>query len=92
MAVWLKRKIERALDLFFARLVMQTCVGLARPSALLQPRIARAIANIHHCVYRKPRFGSNGDEVHQGSGVNECFRSDESDEKSAHPCAKTDAF
>ena len=27
---------------------MQTCVGLARPSALLQPRIARAIANIHH--------------------------------------------
>jgi ABC-type branched-subunit amino acid transport system substrate-binding protein len=44
------------------------------------------------CVYRKPRFGSNGDEVHQGSGVNERFRSDESDEKSAHPCAKTDAF
>jgi hypothetical protein len=28
------------------------------------------------CVYRKPRFGSNGDEVHQGSGVNERFRSD----------------
>jgi hypothetical protein len=44
------------------------------------------------CVYRKPRFGSNGDEIHQGSGVNERFRSDESDEKSAHPCAKTDAF
>jgi|SRR5713101_6742509 len=44
------------------------------------------------CVYRKPRFGSNGDEVHQGSGVNERFRSDESDEKSAHPCAKTNAF
>src|SRR6266700_281730 len=28
------------------------------------------------CVYRKPRFGSTGDEVHQGSAVNERFRSD----------------
>jgi hypothetical protein len=55
-------------------------------------RLSEADAHAPGCVYRKPRFGSNGDEVHQGSGVNERFRSDESDEKSAHPCAKTDAF
>jgi hypothetical protein len=56
------------------------------------PGVPESIAPRSSVVYPTPRFGSNGDEVHQGSGVNECFRPDESDEKSAHPRAKTDAF
>jgi hypothetical protein len=31
-------------------------------------------------------------EARRGLGVNESFRPDESDEKSAHPCAETDVF
>jgi hypothetical protein len=37
---------------------MQTCVDLARPSALLRPRIARAIANIHHSSTYEERVRS----------------------------------
>jgi len=51
----------------------------------------RAIV-ITPCVYRKLKPGRSDGEARRGSGVNECFRSDESDEKSAHPYAKTDAF
>src|SRR5450755_2203210 len=55
-------------------------------------RVHAVVDARERCVYRKSRFGSIGDEVHHGSGVSERFRSDESDEKPAHPCAKTDAF
>jgi len=44
------------------------------------------------CVYRKLKPGRSDGEARRGWGVNESFRSDESDEKSAHPYAKTDAF
>src|ERR1035437_5673224 len=44
------------------------------------------------CVYRKPKPRRNDGEARRGFGENECCRSDESDEKSAHPCTKTDAF
>jgi hypothetical protein len=44
------------------------------------------------CVYRKLKPGRNDGEAHRGSGVNEWFRSVESDEKLAHLCLATDAF
>ena len=44
------------------------------------------------CVCRKLKPERSDGEARRGWGVNESFRSDESDEKSAHPCAKTDAF
>ena len=52
---------------------------------------------VHACksrepLYRKLKPGRNDGEARRGSGVNEWFRSVESDEKSAHPCATTDAF
>jgi len=40
-----------------------------------------------NCVYRKLKPGRSDGEARRGWGVNESFRSDESDEKSAHPCA-----
>ena len=45
-----------------------------------------------NCVYRKLKPGRSDGEARRGWGVNESFGSDESDEKSAHPCTKTDAF
>src|SRR5258708_1415884 len=44
------------------------------------------------CVYRKLKPGRSDGEARRGWVVNESFRSDESDEKSAHPYAKTDAY
>jgi hypothetical protein len=44
------------------------------------------------CVYRKLKSERSDGEAHRGLGVNESFRPDESDEKSAHPCAETDVF
>jgi hypothetical protein len=38
------------------------------------------------CVYRKLKPGRSDGEARRGSGVNEWFRSDESDDKSPHPC------
>jgi hypothetical protein len=43
-------------------------------------------------VYRKLESERSDSEAHRGLGVNESFRPDESDEKSAHPCAETDVF
>ena len=44
------------------------------------------------CVYRKLKSERSDGEAPRGLGVNESFRPDESDEKSAHPCAETDVF
>src|SRR6266566_2834664 len=49
-------------------------------------------AVVETCVYRKLKSGRNDGEARRGLGVNESFRPDESDGKSAHPCAETDVF
>jgi hypothetical protein len=44
------------------------------------------------CVYRKLKPARSDGEARRGPDVNESFRPDESDGKSAHPCAETDVF
>jgi len=50
---------------------------------------ARSMADPVHCVYRKPIPGRSGDEVRQGSRVNERFRSTEWGERPAHLYPRT---
>jgi hypothetical protein len=44
------------------------------------------------CVYRKLKPGRSDGEARRELDVNESFRPDESDGKSAHPCAETNVF
>ena len=55
-------------------------------------RQASATSPFITCVYRKLKPGRSDGEARRELDVNESFRPDESDGKSAHPCAETNVF
>jgi|SRR3982074_2913650 hypothetical protein len=54
--------------------------------------ICEPVSTVNSCVYRQLKHGRSDDEVRPGWCVNSSHRLAEPGGKSAHPCAKTDAF
>ena len=72
---------------------ISTFAKISAPADQKQPhRLAVQVDVNDPCVYRKLKSERSDGEASRGLGVNESFRPDESDEKSAHPCAETDVF